>query len=82
MLPAIFSIFLGIDSTKLMIFSQVVLSFGIGFALIPLLLVNQNKAIMGVFSATPLVSIIGWAIALLVILLNIFLLVDSISKIF
>ncbi|KIE58326.1 manganese transport protein MntH [Methylacidiphilum kamchatkense Kam1] len=82
MLPAVFSILLGIDSTKLMIFSQVVLSFGIGFALIPLLLVNQNKAIMGVFSASPLVSIIGWAIALFVILLNIFLLVDSISKIF
>ncbi|TFE68608.1 Nramp family divalent metal transporter [Methylacidiphilum caldifontis] len=82
MIPAIFAILLGIDPTKLMIFSQVVLSFGIGFALVPLLLISQNKKVMDSFALGPLSSLIGWAIATCIILLNLFLLVDSILKIF
>ncbi|ACD83080.1 Nramp family divalent metal transporter [Candidatus Methylacidiphilum infernorum] len=81
MLPAIVAILLGIDCTKLMIFSQVVLSFGIGFALIPLLLLSQSKEAMGGFAIGPLSSVLGWTIALSIILLNLFLLVDSVLKI-
>ena len=57
-----------------MVLSQVVLSFGIPFALIPLLLFTANRAIMGEFTNNALTTVMGWAIALLIIGLNFYLL--------
>jgi manganese transport protein len=46
-IPAVAIVGFGIDPTQALIISQVILSFGIPFALIPLLLVTSNKKIMG-----------------------------------
>jgi manganese transport protein len=47
MIPAIVIIGIGLDPTQALIVSQVVLSFGIPFALIPLLLVTSSSKVMG-----------------------------------
>jgi manganese transport protein len=74
MLPAFAVILAGLDPTNTLILSQVVLSFGIPFALIPLLMFTANKEIMGEFVNHTLTTVLGWMIATLIIGLNIYLL--------
>ena len=74
MLPAFIVILLGIDPTRALVMSQVVLSFGIPFALVPLLLFTARRDLMGVLTSKPTVTALGWAIAALIIGLNIYLL--------
>lgn len=73
MLPALLILWLGVDATTSLIMSQVVLSFGIPFALIPLLLFCSNREIMGSLVNRRVTTIAAWAIALVVIALNVFI---------
>lgn len=74
MLPAFIVILWGLDPTKVLVLSQVVLSFGVPFALVPLLLFTARRDIMGVLVSRPALTVIGWLIALLIIGLNFYLL--------
>ncbi|WP_283164226.1 Nramp family divalent metal transporter [Shewanella corallii] len=74
MLPAFVVIAMGIDTTKILVMSQVVLSFGIALALVPLLKFTGNKELMGGFANTKLLKCTGVAIVLLVVVLNAYLL--------
>lgn len=74
MLPAFIVIWLGLDPTKTLVLSQVVLSFGVPFALVPLLLFTARRDIMGVLVSKTYTTVAGWAIASLIIALNIYLL--------
>ncbi len=74
MLPAFAVILAGLDPTNTLVLSQVVLSFGIPFALIPLLLFTANKNIMGDFVNHKMTTLLGWGIASLIIGLNFYLL--------
>ena len=74
MLPAFAVILAGLDPTNTLVLSQVVLSFGIPFALIPLLMFTANKNIMGDFVNHKLTTLMGWGIASLIIGLNFYLL--------
>ncbi|MFC3137456.1 Nramp family divalent metal transporter [Shewanella submarina] len=74
MLPAFVVIAMGIDTTKILVMSQVVLSFGIALALVPLLKFTGNKELMGRFANTKLLKCTGVAIVLLVVVLNTYLL--------
>lgn len=74
MLPAFIIILIGMDPTRALILSQVILSFGIPFALVPLLLFSARRDIMGVLTSKPAVTAVGWAIATLIIGLNFYLL--------
>lgn len=74
MLPAFVVIWLGLDPTKTLVLSQVVLSFGVPFALVPLLLFTARRDIMGVLVSKTYTTVAGWAIASLIIALNIYLL--------
>ncbi len=74
MVPAFAVILAGLDPTATLVLSQVVLSFGIPFALIPLLMFTANRTIMGEFVNNALTTVIGWGIALLIIFLNFYLL--------
>ncbi|OZB68672.1 MAG: manganese transport protein MntH, partial [Thiomonas sp. 14-64-326] len=53
---------------------QVVLSFGIPFALVPLLLFTSNRGLMGELVNRPTVRWVGWAVTALIIALNALLL--------
>jgi manganese transport protein len=78
MLPALAILALGVEPTSALVISQVVLSFGIPFALVPLLLLTRRRDIMGelvnegrttVLAAVVAVVIIGLNAVLLVLLL-------------
>ena len=81
MIPAFVVIALGLNPTDTLILSQVVLSFGIPFALIPLLMFTANPAIMGKFVNHSLTTLLGWGIAALIIALNIYLLLSTFGAI-
>ncbi|MEW6559693.1 MAG: Nramp family divalent metal transporter [Pseudomonadota bacterium] len=74
-LPAVVVVMLGIDPTRTLVFSQVVLSFGIPFALVPLLLFTSNRELMGEQVNRPALRRLGWAVAVLIVGLNVLLLV-------
>ncbi len=75
MVPAVLVIASGINTTKILVASQVILSFGIGFALIPLLLFTQSRRWMGPLRNSLGMRIAGWLVCAAVIGLNAFLLV-------
>lgn len=74
MLPAFIVILLGLDPTRTLVLSQVILSFGVPFALIPLLMFTSDRSVMGVLVSKPYTTVIGWLIATLIIGLNLYLL--------
>lgn len=73
MTPALVVLAIGLDSTKVLNLSQVVLSFGIPFALVPLLLVTRRKDLMGSFASPTWVTAAMVAITTVVVSLNAFL---------
>ncbi|ALW89044.1 divalent metal cation transporter [Deinococcus actinosclerus] len=74
MLPAFIVIILGLNPTDVLVLSQVILSFGVPFALIPLLLFTARRDVMGVLTSRPLVTGLGWVFASIIIGLNVYLL--------
>jgi manganese transport protein len=74
LIPAIIVIASGLDPLKILILSQVVLSFALPFALVPLLLLTGNRKIMGEFINRPITHSLGWLTVSIVIGLNLFLL--------
>ncbi|MBU5210390.1 Nramp family divalent metal transporter [Heyndrickxia oleronia] len=78
MLPALAIIISGVDPTDALVMSQVILSFGIAFALVPLIMFTSNKTIMGGLTNHKITTMIAWVVAVLVILLNLFLLYETI----
>ncbi|HEY2625740.1 MAG TPA: Nramp family divalent metal transporter [Candidatus Udaeobacter sp.] len=64
-------------TTQLLIASQVVLSMQLGFAVWPLMRFTNEKAKMGEFANRPWLKILGWATAVIIIVLNVKLLFDT-----
>jgi manganese transport protein len=77
MLPALVVIAIGLNPTKTLILSQVVLSFGIPFALIPLVVFTSKKRIMGVLVNHPYTTATAVVVAALISGLNLFLLAQT-----
>ena len=77
MLPALVVIAFGIDATRALVLSQVVLSFGIPFALVPLVLFTRRRDLMGDLVNRPLTTVAAGAVATLIISLNLFLLYQT-----
>ncbi|MGF1874505.1 Nramp family divalent metal transporter [Photobacterium frigidiphilum] len=73
MLPSFIVIGVGVNTTDILVMSQVVLSFGIALAIIPLLVFTNSKAIMGNYRNHRVTSIIGSLIVVLVLILNVYL---------
>lgn len=70
MAPAIIIISLGVNPIKALIFSQVVLSFALPLAIIPLMLITRRQDIMGALVNKPVTNIVGWVITAIIIALN------------
>ena len=75
--PALIVAMVGVDPTRALVLSQVVLSFGIPFALIPLVLFTSSRKVMGGLVNNRLTSVAAWAIAVVISSLNVFLLVET-----
>ncbi|WP_241520517.1 Nramp family divalent metal transporter [Mycobacterium paraense] len=71
--PAVAILALGFDPTRALVLSQVVLSFGIPFAVLPLVRLTSNRELMGSDANHPVTTAIGWAVAVTVSLLNLVL---------
>jgi len=71
--PAVAILALGFDPTRALVLSQVVLSFGIPFAVLPLVRLTSNRELMGSDANHPATTVIGWAVAATVSLLNLVL---------
>ncbi|MGE7647537.1 Nramp family divalent metal transporter [Peribacillus frigoritolerans] len=75
--PPMLIILWGVNPSKALVMSQIVLSFGIAFALVPLIMFTSNKKIMGSLVNHKITSSIAWLIAVLIIGLNLFLLYET-----
>jgi manganese transport protein len=74
MLPALVVLGLGLPTTESLVASQIVLSFGIPFALVPMVLLTRRADIMGPFVNRPLTTAAASGIATTIIALNVYLL--------
>src|SRR6202000_129624 len=59
--PAVAILAFGFDPTRTLVLSQVVLSFGIPFAVLPLIRLTSNRKLMGTNTNHPAPPFIGWA---------------------
>jgi manganese transport protein len=73
-------IFVGLDPTRTLVLSQVVLSFGLPFAVIPLILFVRRRDIMGELVSLRVTTIVSTVIAALILSLNVYLIVRVLFK--
>ena len=74
MVPSLIVIFIGLDPTRTLVISQVVLSFGLPFAVVPLIMFTRRRDIMGTLVNQRITNIAASIAAALIISLNLFLL--------
>jgi manganese transport protein len=77
MAPALIVLGFGLDPSRSLVISQVVLSFGIPFALVPLVLLTRRRDVMGALVNRPLTTAVGSVVAAMIIALNVFLLYET-----
>ncbi|MCL4393569.1 MAG: Nramp family divalent metal transporter [Chloroflexi bacterium] len=77
MIPSFVVIGLRLDPTQTLVFSQVVLSFGLPFAIIPLVVYTARRDVMGVLTNHRVTTLVASLIAALIVALNIFLLYQT-----
>ncbi len=77
MAPALIVLALGLNPTRSLVISQVVLSFGIPFALVPLVLLTRRRDVMGALVNHRVTTIAASVVAALIIALNVFLLYQT-----
>ena len=69
---------IGLDPTRSLVISQVILSFGIPFALVPLIVLTSRRDVMGEgFENHRLTTIVASIFAAIIIALNLFLLFQT-----
>ena len=68
--PALVILSLGVDPTEALVFSQVVLAFGIPFALVPLVLLTRDRRLMGELTNRPVTTMLASVAAAVIIALN------------
>jgi manganese transport protein len=73
MVPSMIVIAIGLDPSRTLVISQVLLSFGLPFAIIPLVLFTSNKKLMGVLTNRKVTTYLAYAVAALIIALNFYL---------
>ena len=73
LIPALAILAIGLDPSRALVLSQVVLSFGIPFALIPLVRLTSNRGLMGEDTNHRVTTALGWTVATLISLLNVIL---------
>ncbi len=79
MLPALIVLAVGVSPTNALVLSQVVLSFGIPFALVPLVLLTSRRDVMGDHVNRRATTVVAVAIAALISALNVFLLAQAVG---
>jgi manganese transport protein len=71
LIPALVIIAVGVEPTWALVLSQVVLSIGIPFALIPLVALSSNRTLMGAFTNRVPLQAAAWVVVALIVALNV-----------
>jgi manganese transport protein len=79
LVPALVILALGVSPTWALVISQVVLSFGIPFALVPLVRLTSQADVMGAYANGRRVAVAAWAVITAIITLNVWLLVSLVA---
>jgi manganese transport protein len=79
MVPAFAVVAAGADPTRTLVISQVILSFGIPFALIPLVVFTSRRDLMGALTNNRVTIAAAAAVAVVIVALNMFLLVQTLG---
>jgi manganese transport protein len=79
MAPALLVIAMGLDPTRTLVVSQVVLSFGLPFAIIPLILFTRRRDLMGALTNGRVTTYLAAAVAAIIVMLNLYLLYQIFS---
>jgi manganese transport protein len=74
LVPAVVVLWIGAEPTWMLVLSQVVLSFGIPFAIIPLVILTARRSVMGAWANGRITTILAGVVAATVVLLNLTLL--------
>jgi manganese transport protein len=80
MLPGMAILLLGVNPMLALVFSQVILSFALPAAIVPLMIITNRQEIMGRFKNTQLTNLVGWVIVVIIISLNALLLYLTYTK--
>jgi len=79
MVPSLVVIGLGLDPTRTLVASQVVLSFGLPFAIVPLILFTRRRDLMGELVNSAFTTILAAAATVLIVVLNGYLLYETLT---
>jgi len=74
MIPSLIVIAMGLDPTRTLVFSQVMLSFGLPFAIIPLVVFTSQRKLMGILTNSRFTTVLASLMAALIVALNFYLL--------
>jgi manganese transport protein len=77
--PSFIVVIIGLDPTRTLVLSQVVLSFGLPFAVIPLIMFTRRKDVMGPLVNAKLTTFAASLVAALIVALNIYLLTQTLT---
>jgi len=77
MIPSLVILALAVNTTNALVVSQVVLSFGIPFALLPLILVTRQHEVMGAMANRRFTNVMITAVAVIITCLNVYLLYST-----
>ena len=77
MAPAFIVVAIGVDPSRTLVLSQVVLSFGIPFALVPLIMFTSRRDLMGALVNRRITTVAAVGVAAVIIALNVFLLAQT-----
>ncbi|OBK27690.1 divalent metal cation transporter [Mycobacterium asiaticum] len=69
--PAVALLALNVDPTRTLVLSQVVLSFGLPFAVLPLVRLTADRELMGADANHRVTTVVGWVVAVMISLLNV-----------
>src|ERR1700724_293792 len=79
MLPSLVVVGMGLDPTRTLVVSQVVLSFGLPFAIVPLILFTRRRDLMGELVNSAFTTILAAAVTVLIVILNGYLLYGTLK---
>jgi manganese transport protein len=79
MTPAMIVLAIGLNPSRALVLSQVALSFGIPFALVPLVVFCRDRRLMGALTNRPITTAAAFVVAAVIVCLNVFLLVQTLA---
>jgi manganese transport protein len=77
MAPSLVVIAMGLDPTRVLVMSQVVLSFGLPFAVIPLVQFTRNRSLMGELTNRRSTTALAWVVTGIILFLNVYLIYST-----